>query len=78
MAKPRRHIFEHTAEKLGCLPEETVHIGDSEVTDIAGAKNAQMKAILFTGVNKRDKDWTSADFVIDNYSGLSGILEKLR
>jgi FMN phosphatase YigB (HAD superfamily) len=77
VAKPHRHIFEHTARKLGCLPEETVHIGDSEYTDIRGAIDAHMKAILFTGVNNKHRDITTADFVIDSYSDLLGLLEKL-
>ncbi len=77
VAKPHPHIFEHTVEKLDCKKEETVHIGDSEYADILGAKNAGMRAILFTGVNKKYKDNTAADLVIDRYSELLGALEKL-
>ncbi len=77
VAKPHRHIFEITVEKLGCEMEEAIHIGDSEYSDIFGAKNAGMKAILFTGINKKYKDNTTADFVIDSYSNPFGLLEKL-
>jgi HAD superfamily hydrolase (TIGR01549 family) len=77
VAKPHSHIFKHTVEKLGCEMEEAVHIGDSEYSDIVGAKKAGMKAILFAGINQKYKDNTTADFVIDSYSDLLGILEKL-
>ena len=36
-----------------------------------------MKAILFTGISQEYRDNTTADFVIDSYSDLLGILEKL-
>lgn len=77
IAKPHRRIFEFTVEKLGCRMGDTVHIGDSEYSDIVGAKGAGMKAILFAGINKKYRDNTTADFVIDSYYELYGVLEKL-
>jgi HAD superfamily hydrolase (TIGR01549 family) len=77
VAKPHRRIFEYTVEKLGCRTENTVHIGDSEYSDIIGAKNAGMKAILFAGINRKYTHNTMADFVLDSYSELFRILEKL-
>ncbi len=77
VAKPHKQIFEQTLEKLECRPEEAVHIGDSEYSDIVGARKANMRAILFTGVNDKYKDKNSADFVISNYDNLVEILEKM-
>jgi len=77
VAKPHKRIFEHTVEKLGCEMEETVHIGDSEYSDIVGAKKAGMKTILFAGVNQKYRDNTTADFVIDSYNKIIGVLERL-
>jgi putative hydrolase of the HAD superfamily len=77
VAKPHRLIFEQTVKQLDCEMEEAVHIGDSEYSDIVGAKNAGMKAVLFTGINQRYRNETSADFVIDSYYDLSDVLEKL-
>ncbi len=77
VAKPHRDIFDITVRKLDCGFEESVHIGDSEYADIAGAKNTGMKAILFAGINKKYRSSTSADCVIDTYDELSGILERL-
>lgn len=77
VAKPHRGIFDITVRKLECELEECVHIGDSEYSDIVGAKNAGMKAILFAGINQKYRGSTAADFVIDTYDKLSGILEQL-
>lgn len=78
VAKPHPRIFEHTVEQLDCKMEEAVHIGDSEYSDIVGAKNVGMKAVLFTGINKKYRDNTTADFVIDGYDDLKRVLSKLQ
>jgi len=77
VAKPHKQIFEYTLEKLGFGTEEAVHIGDSEYSDIVGAKQANMQAILFTGVNDKYKDNNSADVTISTYDNLVEILEKM-
>ncbi len=77
VAKPHKQIFEYTLEKLGFRTEEAVHIGDSEYSDIVGAKQANMGAILFTGVNEKYKDNNSADLTINTYDNLVKILEKM-
>jgi putative hydrolase of the HAD superfamily len=77
VAKPHKQIFEYTLEKLGFRTEEAIHIGDSEYSDIVGAKQANMKAILFTGVNDKYKDNNSADITISTYDNLVEILEKM-
>lgn len=77
VAKPHRDIFDITVHHLESNLEQCVHIGDSEYADIAGAKNSGMKAILFAGINQKYRGSTAADFVIDTYDELSGILERL-
>jgi len=77
VAKPHKQIFEYTLEKLGFETEEAVHIGDSEYSDIVGAKQSNMRAILFTGVNDKYKDNNSADITISTYDNLVEILEKM-
>jgi putative hydrolase of the HAD superfamily len=77
VAKPHKQIFEYTVEKLGFGTGEAVHIGDSEYSDIVGAKQANMGAILFTGVNDKYKDNNSADVTINTYDNLVEILEKM-
>ena len=43
--KPMVRQFHHTLFRLGCRPEEAVHVGDLEETDVAGAHQAGMRAI---------------------------------
>jgi putative hydrolase of the HAD superfamily len=78
VAKPHRDIFEITVKKLGCELEEAAHIGDSEYSDIIGAINAGMKAILFTGFNRKYRDDTTADFVMDSYDELMDVLSVIQ
>ena len=77
VAKPHKQIFEQTLEQLGCIPEEAVHIGDSEYSDIVGAREANMHSILFSGVNDKYKDNNSADVTINDYDNLVEILEQM-
>jgi FMN phosphatase YigB (HAD superfamily) len=77
IAKPHKQIFEYTLDKLDCRSGDAVHIGDSEYSDIVGAKEANMKAILFTGINDKYKDNNSADITIDNYDNLVDIMGKM-
>jgi HAD superfamily hydrolase (TIGR01549 family) len=78
VAKPHPLIFEDTIKQFGCEMEEAVHIGDSEYSDILGAKNAGMKAILFTGINQKYRNNTTADFVIDDYDDLRRVLSTFK
>lgn len=65
-AKPHSDVFERAARGLGAAPEEIVHIGDLERTDIVGAKQAGYRAIRFTGVTPmHEAETTLADFVTD-------------
>lgn len=77
IAKPHKQIFEYTLDKIGFRTEEAVHIGDSEYSDIVGAKEANMKAILFTGINDKYKDNNTADVSISNYDNLVDIIGKM-
>jgi FMN phosphatase YigB (HAD superfamily) len=77
IAKPHKQIFEYTLEKIGFDTRDSVHIGDSEYSDIVGAKEAGMKAILFTGINDKYKHNNTADIVVNDYNDFAGIIDKL-
>ncbi len=49
VSKPHEKAFSTVLDKLKCKPENALHIGDIEETDIKGAKNIGMKAIKFSG-----------------------------
>ena len=44
--KPNQLIFERALERAGARPERAVHVGDQITSDIAGAVNAGINAIL--------------------------------
>ena len=75
--KPRLETFLRIFHDLKMRPEEAVHIGDLEHTDIAGAKRLGMKAIKFIGVNKLATRESIADVVIDDMAELPLALETL-
>lgn len=70
IVKPNPEAFRKILRELDVRPEESVHIGDLERTDIKGAKKIGMKAILF---NKDNKE-TEADHVVDSFDKLLKIL----
>jgi len=77
-AKPHTEVFERTARSLAAKPEEIVHIGDLEYTDIVGAKRAGYHAIRFTGVTPIEEDETTiADFVTDDLRDVARLVEML-
>ena len=49
--KPDRRIFERALTLAGATPDTTVHVGDFYNIDVAGARNAGLRAIL---VDERD------------------------
>ncbi|MDQ1265091.1 MAG: putative hydrolase of the superfamily, partial [Bacteroidota bacterium] len=51
VSKPHPTAFLTALNILGVKPEEALHIGDIEATDIEGAKKIGMRAIRFSGDN---------------------------
>jgi len=73
--KPDAAMFERAVHRLSVAPDETIFIGDHPVVDIAGARNAGLKAIW-----KRDAFWqapAACDGVVDDLRQLPRLLEKL-
>jgi HAD superfamily hydrolase (TIGR01549 family) len=70
-AKPHIQVFERTARSLSAQPEEMVHVGDLERTDIMGARQAGYRAIRFTGITPMEEgETTVADFVTDDLTDI--------
>lgn len=77
--KPLPAIFEAALAATGAQPDQAVHIGDLRRTDIAGARNAGMGTIRYTGIH--DDQWhpeesqgEEADAVLPHWSGLPDLL----
>ena len=69
--KPHPEIFLYALRRAGLSPEEVVHVGDSYYSDVLGAKNAGISAILV------DRDGKDAHEDCQKASSLSDILKWL-
>lgn len=77
-SKPHAEVFNRTARRLETDPDEMVHIGDLEFTDIVGAKQAGYRAIRFTGITPMDEgESTVADYVTSDFSNVPRLIENL-
>lgn len=73
--KPHRRAFQCVLEQLGLRPEDAAHVGDLPHTDIRGAREAGMCAILMTGISGQADDGT-ADAIVENFADLRRLLER--
>ncbi|MBI4044523.1 MAG: HAD-IIA family hydrolase [Candidatus Diapherotrites archaeon] len=82
VGKPQKEFFEAALYKLNAKPEETMMIGDSIETDILGAKNTGIKAVLVKTGNFKpealEKSVLKPDYVIESVADLPALLEKER
>lgn len=78
--KPAPKIFEAALESLQVRPQEALHVGDLKRTDVAGGASLGMKTSRYRGIHDDPEDVTGveAEFVIDDYVELTGIVERLR
>ena len=80
VSKPHPEAYRIALAQTTAKPHECVHIGDIERTDIAGAKNYGMRAILFAGdphgrMNDEHKDHpTAADVRAESWQHLVEML----
>ncbi len=66
-SKPNIKAFQTVMESVSALPERSFHIGDMDATDITGARNAGMFAILYTGVSDSSLKGNKADAVFEHW-----------
>jgi putative hydrolase of the HAD superfamily len=75
-AKPDRTMFDRTARVHGIATSEILHVGDSPITDIAGARNAGAHSVWF---NQHNHSWPdeepAADFEISSLPELLVLLD---
>ena len=51
--KPDPGIFHLAVERAGCLPDEFLYVGDSQESDIVGARRAGIKIAWFNRLNEK-------------------------
>jgi putative hydrolase of the HAD superfamily len=72
VSKPHPKAYHTVLDQLDCKPENAIHIGDIEATDIIGAKSLNMYAIRYTGdvtefVAKENPKMSKADIELDSW-----------
>jgi 2-haloacid dehalogenase len=73
--KPHPLIFQKALEQLGLAPHEVLHVGDSEVDDVQGAKAAGLQvAWVNRGGRPRRSDVPEPDFEIADLTELRMLL----
>ena len=70
--KPEVRQFHHTLHRLGCRPDQAVHVGDLEPTDITGAKAAGMRAVRI--VHDGEDPATAADAAVTDIGDVLKVL----
>lgn len=77
VSKPQPQAFEKASAALGVAPEEILHIGDLEPTDVAGIHGVGGTAALFTGINDRFQADTRAEHVFADWPAFTRALPAL-
>ncbi|TAL70653.1 MAG: HAD family hydrolase [Bacteroidetes bacterium] len=82
VSKPHPIAFMTVLNNFGCNPEEALHIGDIEQTDIEGAKKLGMKAIRFKGdtsypLTPEREEFTIADAEAESWSEIVELINNL-
>jgi len=73
--KPHRLVFQRALEQLGLQPHEVLHVGDSDVDDVKGAKAAGLRvAWVNRDGRSRHPDVPPPDFEILDLNGLLSLL----
>ncbi len=73
--KPDPRIFQIAVEKAECSKKELLHIGDSLVDDVTGAKNAGIRSVWLNRQKKKNNLGAKIDHEISSLLELLEILE---
>ena len=73
--KPHRRIFDEAVRRFGIDPDEILHVGDSDVDDIVGAKSAGLRVAWVNRTGRaRRAEVPAPDFEISDLTGLRALL----
>lgn len=72
--KPDPRLFEIALSEANCTPEELLHVGDSEESDVLGAKHIGVKSVWVNREGHSSVSGTAADFQVSSLIELKDIL----
>jgi 2-haloacid dehalogenase len=74
--KPNHQLFIHAHAVLGVTPEETVHVGMGQVTDLKACHELGIRAVWIDRLGETlNPDWTP-EAVLPDLSGLPELLDR--
>ena len=73
-AKPNINFFTESMDRAGLEPSEILMVGDSLVSDIAGAREAGIDSVWYNPYSLESLSKISADYEIEDLHELAGIL----
>lgn len=73
-AKPNINFFTESMDRAGLEPSEILMVGDSLVSDIAGAREAGIDSVWYNPYSLENLSKINADYEIENLHELAGIL----
>ncbi len=77
VTKRAPQAFHSTLAALGVAADQTVHVGDTPMTDICGAQSAGLRAGLTVELRDRRTPECRPDFVLEHIGHLAAALERL-
>ena len=78
MSKPAREIFLMTLRSLDAAPGQTIHVGDSILNDVAGARECGLKTVWITGFSEREDPSDPATEPDETVDGLASVVQAIR
>ncbi|MBA2937133.1 HAD family hydrolase [Paenibacillus sp. CGMCC 1.16610] len=75
--KPNPELFQEALQRFDLNPNEVIHIGDSFLSDVNGAKNLGITAIWLNRLNKKKPDGIDPDYICKDLYEVRNILEIL-
>ena len=75
--KPQKEVFEYVLNCFRCTPDEITMIGDSLVDDVWGPKQLGICSILIDRNNLYKKNKIRPNYIINNLSDLTELLENI-
>jgi 2-haloacid dehalogenase len=73
--KPHRAVFQHALDLLGLPPHEVLHVGDSDLEDVQGARQAGLRVAWVNRDGRPLRPGVAApDFEIRDLAALPGLL----
>jgi len=72
--KPRPEMFVEGLKRANLKSSEVLHVGDSIISDVQGARNLGMRVAWMNRINKTRPDHIQPDFIFKSFDELRTIL----